>query len=128
MTGEDIPIGARILSVVDCFDALTSDRPYRRALSDEAAIAILRERRGPMYDPTVVDTFLAIRHQVVAPESGEADDIQALKRLIRPNSSDASPAPKPTTASETATPGGVDMPWFASLSRLAAGTMHAGRR
>src|SRR4051812_3980815 len=42
--GTEIPIGARILSVVDCFDALTSDRPYRPRLSDEQAIAILRQR------------------------------------------------------------------------------------
>src|SRR5437899_4264428 len=44
IAGEDIPIGARILSVVDCFDALTSDRPYRRAMTEEAALGILRER------------------------------------------------------------------------------------
>src|SRR3954466_131513 len=55
--GTDIPIGARILAVVDCFDALTSDRPYRPALSDDDALAILNERRGTMYDPMVVDTF-----------------------------------------------------------------------
>ncbi len=58
--GEDIPIGARILSVVDCFDALTSDRPYRRRMTDEAALDILRERSGRMYDPRVVDTFIAV--------------------------------------------------------------------
>jgi putative nucleotidyltransferase with HDIG domain len=60
IAGEAIPIGARILSVVDCFDALTSDRPYRRRMSNADAIAILLERRGTMYDPAVVDTF--IRH------------------------------------------------------------------
>src|SRR6184192_4978390 len=56
----DIPIGARILSVVDCFDALTSDRPYRPRLSDEEALNILLERRGSMYDPLVVDTFIRV--------------------------------------------------------------------
>lgn len=56
--GTDIPIGARILSVVDCFDALTSDRPYRPALSTEQALEILTQRRGRMYDPLVVDTFV----------------------------------------------------------------------
>ena len=54
LDGEAIPLGARILSVVDCFDALTSDRPYRRALSTDAALDILRERSGTMYDPAVV--------------------------------------------------------------------------
>ena len=56
----DIPIGARILSVVDCFDALTSDRPYRPRLTDDEALGILRDRRGSMYDPLIVDTFLRV--------------------------------------------------------------------
>src|SRR5438094_7979336 len=43
LRATDIPIGARILSVVDCFDALTSDRPYRPRLADEDALTILRE-------------------------------------------------------------------------------------
>jgi putative nucleotidyltransferase with HDIG domain len=60
IAGTAIPIGARILSVVDCYDALTSDRPYRRALSSDEAVAILRERRGSMYDPIVVDTFIRL--------------------------------------------------------------------
>jgi putative nucleotidyltransferase with HDIG domain len=59
LAGEAIPVGARILSVVDCFDALTSDRPYRRRMTDEQALTILRERRGTMYDPAVVDAFIA---------------------------------------------------------------------
>src|SRR5437588_8570967 len=46
ISGTDIPIGARILSVVDCFDALTSDRPYRPRLADTEAFNILRDRRG----------------------------------------------------------------------------------
>ena len=60
LRGTDIPIGARVLSVVDCFDALTSDRPYRPKLSDEDALAILIQRRGSMYDPLIVDTFIRI--------------------------------------------------------------------
>lgn len=48
LRGTDIPLGARILSVIDCFDALTSDRPYRTRLPDADAIAILMERRGVM--------------------------------------------------------------------------------
>ena len=64
LRSTDIPIGARILSVVDCFDALTSDRPYRPRLSDDAALAILRERRGTMYDPLVVDTFSTVYKEI----------------------------------------------------------------
>jgi len=65
--GEDIPIGARILSVVDCFDALTSHRPYRPRLQDDAALQIIVDRRGTMYDPRVVDAFLEM-HATAAPE------------------------------------------------------------
>jgi diguanylate cyclase (GGDEF)-like protein/putative nucleotidyltransferase with HDIG domain len=67
LKSTDIPIGARILSVVDCFDALISDRPYRPRLSDDEAIAILIQRRGTMYDPLIVDTFVRV-HVEIAPE------------------------------------------------------------
>lgn len=63
LVGAAIPIGARILSVVDCFDALTSDRPYRPRLSDKDALRIVSERRAQMYDPLVVDTFLEFHAQ-----------------------------------------------------------------
>ncbi len=65
LAGTAIPIGARILSVVDCFDALTSDRPYRPALTTQAALDILVERRGKMYDPLVVDTFIRIHDELI---------------------------------------------------------------
>lgn len=64
LRGTEIPLGARILAVVDCFDALTSDRPYRTRLSDADAIAILMERRGVMYDPLVVDTFVSVKDEL----------------------------------------------------------------
>ncbi|MGC1417580.1 MAG: HD domain-containing phosphohydrolase [Candidatus Acidiferrum sp.] len=54
MSGAAIPIGARILSVVDCFDALTSERPYRRAMSHEDAIRHLIAESGSSFDPRVV--------------------------------------------------------------------------
>jgi len=79
ISGTDIPFGARILSVVDCFDALTSDRPYRPRLSDNAAFGILRERRGAMYDPLVVDAFEAI-YEDIAPSAHEAG--QSAKTLV----------------------------------------------
>jgi putative nucleotidyltransferase with HDIG domain len=61
LVGTSIPMGARILAVVDCFDALTSDRPYRKKLSEQEAVQILTDRRGRMYDPLVVDAFLRLR-------------------------------------------------------------------
>lgn len=64
VSGTDIPLGARILSVVDCFDALNSDRPYRPRLTPDESFAILRERRGTMYDPLVVDTFISVYPEI----------------------------------------------------------------
>ncbi|HYL85524.1 MAG TPA: HD domain-containing phosphohydrolase [Candidatus Angelobacter sp.] len=55
ISGERIPIGARILSAVDCFDALTSERPYRRAVSPDEAMAHLRSESGRSFDPRVVE-------------------------------------------------------------------------
>jgi putative nucleotidyltransferase with HDIG domain len=73
MSGTDIPLGARVLSVVDCFDALTSDRPYRPRLTPEEAFIILMERAGSMYDPLVVETFAAA-YSELAPIAQEAGD------------------------------------------------------
>ena len=71
IAGTDIPLGARILAVVDCFDALTSDRPYRPRLTTEEAFAIILEARGSLYDPLVVDTFL-IAYPQIAPGAMQA--------------------------------------------------------
>jgi putative nucleotidyltransferase with HDIG domain len=60
IAGESIPVGSRILAVVDCFDALTSDRPYRPKMEDREALQIISDRRGTMYDPRVVDTFFRL--------------------------------------------------------------------
>ena len=71
ISGTDIPIGARILSVVDCFDALTSDRPYRPRLSVAEAFEILKERRGTIHDPLIVDAFIQA-YCDIAPAAVEA--------------------------------------------------------
>ena len=54
LKGEDIPIGARILTVVDCFDALASDRPYRRAMPIDDAMALVKSKAGIQFDPEIV--------------------------------------------------------------------------
>jgi putative nucleotidyltransferase with HDIG domain len=69
LAGTDIPVGARILSVVDCFDALISDRPYRSRLGNAEALAILKARSGSMYDPFIVETFLRMYRDVHFDES-----------------------------------------------------------
>ncbi len=58
LKGEVIPLSARIFAVVDVWDALTSDRPYRRALSMGEAMQHLREQAGKQFDPNVVEAFL----------------------------------------------------------------------
>ncbi|WP_427365533.1 HD domain-containing phosphohydrolase [Candidatus Caldatribacterium saccharofermentans] len=60
LKGEEIPLPARIFAVVDVFDALTSDRPYRKAWSREEAIAYIKERSGKDFDPAVVEVFLEV--------------------------------------------------------------------
>ncbi|MDT8898339.1 HD domain-containing phosphohydrolase [Thermanaerothrix sp. 4228-RoL] len=58
LKGEEIPLAARIFAVVDVWDALTSDRPYRGAWTREQAIAYLREQAGKHFDPHIVEIFL----------------------------------------------------------------------
>lgn len=60
LKGEEIPIVARLFAVVDVWDALTSDRPYRPAWSLEQALAYIREQSGKHFDPQVVDLFFKV--------------------------------------------------------------------
>ncbi len=64
LAGEQIPLSARIVAVVDAFDAITSPRPYQQARSFDEACEILADERGRQFDPQVVDTFLANRDLV----------------------------------------------------------------
>ena len=58
LKGEEIPIAARIFAVADVWDAVTTDRPYRKAMSRDEAIDVIREGSGTHFDPAVVDLFL----------------------------------------------------------------------
>jgi putative nucleotidyltransferase with HDIG domain len=60
LQGEQIPLGARILTVVDAYDAMTSDRRYRKGRSHQEAAEELRQLGGKQFDPQVVDAFLEI--------------------------------------------------------------------
>jgi putative nucleotidyltransferase with HDIG domain len=60
LTGADIPLAARIFAVVDTYDAITSDRPYRRAHSHQAALSELARVSGKQLDPRIVETFLQL--------------------------------------------------------------------
>src|SRR5712692_2029100 len=58
LKGEQIPITARIMSVVDCFDSVREDRPFRSGMTREQAIELLRRGSGTHFDPTVADLFI----------------------------------------------------------------------
>ena len=60
LTGEEIPLGSRIISVADAYQAMTSDRPYRKAFSKEKAIAELERGAGSQFDPKIVRIFIGI--------------------------------------------------------------------
>jgi putative two-component system response regulator len=60
LKGDEIPIGARIITIVDAYDAMTTDRPYRMALRLEEAARRLRAARGTQFDPEMLDVFLAL--------------------------------------------------------------------
>jgi HD-GYP domain-containing protein (c-di-GMP phosphodiesterase class II) len=68
--GEDIPMGARILTVADNYDAMTSDRPYRKAMSPFDAKEIIEKGSGKDFDPEVVKAFLRSfsRRELEVPE------------------------------------------------------------
>jgi HD-GYP domain-containing protein (c-di-GMP phosphodiesterase class II) len=60
LAGERIPLSARILAVADVYDALTSDRPYRRAWTHEEAVSHIRDMAGSQFDPRCVEAFLQV--------------------------------------------------------------------
>jgi putative nucleotidyltransferase with HDIG domain len=55
-----IPLGSRVVAIADCYDALTSDRPYRRAMAPDRALEMIYEQRGTKFDPTITDAFLNV--------------------------------------------------------------------
>ena len=63
---DEIPLGARVVGVVEYFDALTSDRPYHKAISQDAALALLQQEAGKALDPRVVEVFIDILPKLAA--------------------------------------------------------------
>jgi len=92
--GEDIPIGGRIISVVDVYDALTSERPYRKAAPREKAVAILREAAGSQFDARVVEAFISILPEVEV----RIQEMEAKLEAQLPH-----PEPMPVTPAEATT-------------------------
>jgi len=63
ISGETIPLGARIITVADTYDAMTSDRPYRKALSAEAALAEIARCKGTQFDPEIAEAFIKMMNR-----------------------------------------------------------------
>jgi len=71
LKGEEIPLGARILTIVDYYDAVTTERPYHKALSHEGAIGLMRHESGKALDPTIVDKFIDMLPSLAAEAAAE---------------------------------------------------------
>ncbi len=86
LAAADVPIGARILNVSDAFDAMTSDRPYRRALSVEAALAELTRGAGTQFDTRVVECLLRLHRAGAFPllPSPTSEELLQLRVRARP--------------------------------------------
>jgi putative nucleotidyltransferase with HDIG domain len=82
LKGEEIPIGARILSAVDCFDALASDRPYRRAMPLSEAAAYVQKFAGAQFDPEVVRILSEDYEKLETQARAESGKIQPLNTAI----------------------------------------------
>jgi diguanylate cyclase (GGDEF)-like protein/putative nucleotidyltransferase with HDIG domain len=90
LEGSEIPLGARILAAVDCYDALTTDRPYRKALSHREGVAHMTRESGRTFDPEVVDALVdyldSRAPQLVSPK--------LVEQIEPPEPSDEAPLPE----------------------------------
>jgi len=66
LKGEEIPLQGRIMAIVDVYDALVSERPYKKAFTDEEAVKIIMENSGTHYDPKIAETFFEVRDKFKA--------------------------------------------------------------
>jgi putative two-component system response regulator len=84
LKGSEIPLAGRIAAIADTFDALTSTRPYRKALPVEESLEIIKQSRGSHFDPDVVDAFLAITDEILAIRDSYQDEQESqLVRMIQ---------------------------------------------
>ena len=79
LAGKNIPIDGRILAVVDAYDAMTSDRPYRKGMPQEKAESILREGAGTQWDDEIVDAFMAVMPDIIRIR----DEYQLKDKVVR---------------------------------------------
>jgi diguanylate cyclase (GGDEF)-like protein len=81
LAGDEIPLGARIIAICDAFDAMVSDRPYRKAMSSAAAIAEIVRCAGTQFDPAIVDAFYQSQLNVTA-VAGPQPAVPALAGIV----------------------------------------------
>jgi putative two-component system response regulator len=81
LRGEEIPMGARIVGIVDAHDAMTQDRPYRSRLSDDEALEELRGHRGTQFDPKLVDLFIENLATILAADESADEYTRGLRDL-----------------------------------------------
>jgi len=83
LTGEEIPLGARIVHVVDAFDAMTTSRPYRDGMPAHEALEILKQYAGTQFDPAIVEVFLRLYRQNPGTlPASVCSQLQALNRAV----------------------------------------------
>lgn len=92
---EEIPYAARIVTICDVFDAMTSDRSYRKALTDEKAFDELVAGRGTQFDPVLVDEFLALCRKYPDSIRRHVDDLAGSLKTISANVKEAKPEQQP---------------------------------
>ena len=91
LRGEAIPLEARIFAIADSFDAMTSDRPYRSAFPVKTARSIIDVGRGELFDPQIVDAFLAVSEDTWR-MIGEDSQMASVRKLVSGNDSRLPPA------------------------------------
>lgn len=82
LRGENIPLPARLFALIDVYDALRSERPYKGPMSHEAALQIIREESGTHFDPTLVKAFVDIREATWHQLSHEAKNIRSFSEAL----------------------------------------------
>jgi diguanylate cyclase (GGDEF)-like protein/putative nucleotidyltransferase with HDIG domain len=83
LKGEEIPLGARILTVAESYDALTTQRPYKKAISHYEALAILKEESGIYYDPLVVEALIRVAPDLPQVASKVLPDMPEIAHSVR---------------------------------------------
>ncbi len=125
LAGEEIPVGARILSAVDCLDALASDRQYRRAMPLDEAMKIVTDESGKAFDPVIVDIlkrrYIELERMAVAAGGEKSAKLSMDVKIER----GAAPATGFASSTETKTPVMAGAPVTDPMSTIAAATQEA---